>query len=77
MFFLWLPMYWAYLNFKVWVIWASDILLFFQKWLESLWFICSLASHFSTYGNFRRAVAISRLLCSLVMTLWIILLAFM
>jgi hypothetical protein len=73
MFFLWLPMYWAYLNFKVWVIWASDIVLFFQKWLESLWFICSLVSHFSTYGNFRRALAISRLLCSLVMNLCIFL----
>ena len=31
MFFLWLPMYWAYLNFKVWVIWAYDILLFFPE----------------------------------------------
>ena len=25
MFFLWLPMYWAYLNLNVWVIWASVI----------------------------------------------------
>jgi hypothetical protein len=25
MFIRWLPMYWPYLNFNVWVIWASDI----------------------------------------------------
>ena len=35
MFFVWLRMYWAYLNFKVWVICASVTFLFFQKWLES------------------------------------------
>ena len=31
MFFLWLPMYCAYLNFRVCVIWASVVCLFFQK----------------------------------------------
>ena len=37
--FLWFSMYWAYLDFKVWVIWASVTLSAFQKWLKSLWFI--------------------------------------
>ena len=35
MFFLWLPIYWAYLNFSVWIICASPTLSFIQKWLES------------------------------------------
>ena len=35
MFILWLPMYCAYLNLRVWVIWASVAFSFFQKWLES------------------------------------------
>ena len=68
MFLLWLPMYWAYLNFNVWVIWAYVTLLFFHKKLESLWFICSLDSHLSTYGNFYRAAPTSCLLCPLVTT---------
>ena len=34
-FFLWLPMYWAYLNCSVWVNSASVTFLFFQIWLES------------------------------------------
>ena len=51
MFFLWLPMYCAYLNFRVWVIWASIVYLFFQKWLDSFLFIWEFDSHFSTYGN--------------------------
>ena len=51
MFFLWLPMYCAYLNFRVWVIWASVVCSFFQKWLEIFWFIWLFDSHLSTYGN--------------------------
>ena len=51
MFSLWSSMYGAYLNLHVWVIWAFVTFLLFQKWLESLWFICSLDSHLSTYGN--------------------------
>ena len=35
----WLPIYWAYRNFKLCVIWASIILGLFQNWLESLWLI--------------------------------------
>jgi hypothetical protein len=31
MFFLWLPMYWAYLNLRVWVIWVSGIFSSCQK----------------------------------------------
>ena len=31
MFFLWFPMYWAYLNFNVWVIWVSGIFSLCQK----------------------------------------------
>ena len=50
MFFLWLPMYWAYLNFNVWMIWASAIFLFFQKWLESFWFIVRLLAIFLHMG---------------------------
>ena len=49
-FFLWLPMYWAYMNFRVWVIWASVILLCFHKWFEIFWLIWSLDNHFSMYG---------------------------
>ena len=51
-FFLWLPMYWANLNFRVWVIWVYGIFTFFQKWLDRFWLICSIESHLSTYGNF-------------------------
>ena len=51
MFFLWFSMYWAYLNFRVWVICVSAILSFFQKWLESFWLISSFESHLATYGN--------------------------
>ena len=72
---LWLPMYWAYLNIKVWVIWESVILLFFQKWLESFWFICSLDSHFSTYGNLVWAILTSLLSCAFVINVCEILMA--
>ena len=65
-FFLWLLMYWAYLNFKVWVIRASITFSFFQKWLESFWSICLLDSHLSTYGNLFWATLTSRLSCSFV-----------
>ena len=37
--FMWFPMYCAYLNFSVWVIWAYVTLLFLQKRLDSFWFI--------------------------------------
>ena len=66
MFFLWLPMYWAYRNLSVWVIWVSGICSFCQKWLESLWFIWVFESHLSTYGNLFLATAVSMLSCSLV-----------
>ena len=66
MFIMWLPMYWAHLNSKVWVIWASVTLLFFQKWLESFWFIWLLDSHLSTYGNLFWAALTSQLLCAFV-----------
>lgn len=51
MFFLWFPIYWAYRNFNVCVIWVSGILSFCQKWLESFWFICLFDNHLATYGN--------------------------
>ena len=66
-FFLWLPMYWAILNFRVWVICMLGILSSFQKWLESFWLICSFDNHLSTYGNFRLADVVSRFSCSFVM----------
>ena len=75
MFFLWLPMYWAYLNFNVWMIWVSVIFLSFQKWLESFWFICLLVSHFSTYGNLCWAFTTSWLSCAFIMNLWMFLMA--
>ena len=59
-------MYWAYLNFKVWVIWVSITFLFFHKWLESIWFICLLDSHLSTYGNLCWAVLTSQFSCAFV-----------
>ena len=65
-FFLWLPMYCAYLNFKVWVIWASVILSSFQKWLESFWFIWSFDNHLSTYGNLVLVVVASQVSCSFI-----------
>ena len=74
-FFVWLPIYWAYLNFSVWVIWTSVTFLFFHNWLESFWFIRSLASHFSTYGNLCWAIAISRLSWSFIMNLCMFLMA--
>ena len=63
-------MYWAYLNFRVWVICVSVTLSFFQKWLESFWLICLFDSHLSTYGNFFLANAVSRVSCSFVMNVW-------
>ena len=62
-FFLWLLIYWAYRNFNVWVIWASVTFLFFQKWLESFWFICLFVSQFSTYGNSRWVTSTTRKEC--------------
>ena len=70
MFFLWLPIYWAYLNFSVWVICASLTLSFIQKWLESFWFICSFESHLSTYGNLCFAISVFRDSCSFVMNVF-------
>ena len=67
MFFLWLPIYWAYLNLSVWVIWVSGIFSSCQKWLESFWFIWVLDSHLSTYGNLCLARFASFVSCSLVM----------
>ena len=64
--FLWLPIYCAYLNFRVWVICVSGICLLFQKWLESFWLICLFDSHLLTYGYFRLADAYSWFLCSFV-----------
>ena len=60
-------MYWANLNFRLWVIWVSATFTFFQKWLESFWLICSFESHLSTYGNFLLANAASELSCVFVM----------
>ena len=58
-FFLWLPMYWAYLNFRVWVTYVSGTLSSFQKWLEGFWLIWSFDNHLSTYGNLRLVDAVS------------------
>ena len=69
-FFLWLPMYCAYLNFRVWVICMLGTCLLFQKWLESVWLICSFDSHLLTYGNFLLADVFSRFSCSFVMNVW-------
>jgi hypothetical protein len=63
-FFLWLPIYWAYWNFSVWVIWVSVILSLSQKWLESFWFIWVFDSLLSTYENLLLAMDVSRWPCS-------------
>ena len=47
-FFLWLPIYCAYLDFSVWVIWASVTFSFFQKYLDSFLFIWVFDNHLST-----------------------------
>jgi hypothetical protein len=64
MFFLWLLIYWAYLNLSVWVIWVSGFFSSCQKWLESFWV---LDSHLSTYGNLCLARFVSLFPCSFVM----------
>ena len=43
--------YCAYWNLRDCVIDVSDIFEAFQKWFESLWWVCSLESHLSTYAN--------------------------
>ena len=75
MFFLWLPMYWAYLNFSIWMILASVTFFFFHKWLESFRFICLLDSHLSTYGNLIWAIITSRLSCAFITNLCMFLMA--
>ena len=40
--------------------------LFFQNWLESVWFICVLDSHLSTYGNLFWTALTVRSSCALV-----------
>ena len=56
-------MYWANLNFRVWVIWVSRLFTFFQKWLDNFWLICSFESHLSTYGNLLLASVASWFSC--------------
>ena len=63
----WLPIYWAYRNFRVCVIWASVDSRFSQNWLESLWLIWSMDVHLSTYVNLDWANLSSRFMCSLLM----------
>ena len=63
---LWLPIYWAYLNFNIWVFWVSDTFLLCQKWLESFWLIWIFDNHLSTYGNLFLAEIVSRFPCSFV-----------
>ena len=63
-------MYWAYLNFRVWVTCVSGTLLSFQKWLESFWLICLFDSHLPTYGNFLLVDSVSQFSCSFVMNVW-------
>ena len=60
MVFLWLPLYCAYPNFSVWLIWAFVTISFFHKWLDSFWCIWVFDSHSSTYGNLALADATSR-----------------
>jgi hypothetical protein len=67
--FLWLPIYCAYLNFRVWVICVSGTRLLFQKWLESFWLIWLFDIHLSTYGYFWVANGHSRFSCYFVMNL--------
>ena len=63
----WLPIYCAYQNFRVCVIWASTVPGFFKIWLESLWFIWSLDVHLSMYVNLDCASLNSWFLCTLLM----------
>ena len=69
-FYLWLPIYWAYLNFRVWVTCVFVIFSSFQKWLESFWLIWSFDNHLSTYGNFCLADVVTWFTCSFVMNVW-------
>ena len=45
----------------------SRTCLLFQKWLESIWLICSFDSHLLMYGNVLLADEFSRFSCSFVM----------
>ena len=47
----WFPIYWAYQNFRVCVIWALVIPRFSQNWLERLGLIWSFDVHLSMYVN--------------------------
>ena len=67
MFFLWLPMYWAYRNFRVCIILVFVVPGFFQNWLESLWLIWLLDVHLSIYVNLDWASLSSWFLCSSLM----------
>ena len=65
--FVWLPMYWAYLNSRVWVTCVSGTWSLIQKWLESFWLICIFDSHLFTYGYFILVDLVSQFPCSFVM----------
>jgi hypothetical protein len=49
MVFVWLPIYYEYLNSSIWVIWTSVIFSFLQKWLDSFWCIQVFDNHLFTY----------------------------
>lgn len=57
--------YYAYLNFIVWVICALYILDIFHNELDNLWFMCSLENYLSTYVNLCLDVLVSCCPCSL------------
>jgi hypothetical protein len=63
----WLPIYWAYWNFRVCVIWAYVVPGFFRKWLQTLWLLWLLDVHLSTYVILKWAQLDSWFLCSLLM----------
>jgi hypothetical protein len=47
----WFPMYWAHQNYSVCIICTFEMPLAFQKWFDSLCWICTLETHLSTYVN--------------------------
>jgi hypothetical protein len=51
MVFVWLHIYYEYLNSSIWVIWTFVIFSFLQKWLDSFWCIQVFDNHLFTYEN--------------------------
>ena len=64
MFFLQLRMYWGYLNFKFWVIWASVTFLFFQNVVGEFFMDLCVGQPFVHVWEFGLVALTSRLSCA-------------